>query len=230
MGRTRKPGCRVRRKPARTRRTRRLRRTALRKPRRTRRRRQRGGVSGKEMLEWFDTQHPAGTEIVKGIKPQDLMAIIRCHPDLWRRRDQLLKFYLRVVNPEMGVAFDLPPDLSQIVCKRIDPVRMRSQIELMLLAAIQYNRVDIVTMLVRVFGLTEADLRRADPHLLHTGEMATGSMLRHLAKPAAEGGLGVNVDELDLETALKGAIESGDNEKNRVHPVADAQQGPRRSG
>jgi hypothetical protein len=165
------------------------------------------------MLKLFDTQHPAGTEIVKGLNPEDLLAIIRCHPDLWRQRDRLLKFYLRIVKPKVGVVFDLPPDLSQIVCRRIDPAQMRNQIELMLMAAIQYNRIDIVKMLVQVFGLEESFLLRADPHLLHTSEMATGSMLRHLAKPAAEGGMGVNVDGLELETALKGAIESGDNEK-----------------
>ena len=170
---------------------------------------------GKELLKLFDTQHPAGTEIVRRINPEDLLSIIRCHPELWRNRESLIRFYLGIVNPKASVAFDLPAHLSQIVCKRIDRDQMDAQqieqLDMMLLMAIEYGRIDIVKMLVKVFHLTSADLGRAEGWSAHTSTVASLPMIKHLTKPPAEGGFGY--DGLYPERALEGAIDAGDRDK-----------------
>ena len=72
------------------------------------------------MLDWFSGQHPPSIEIAKNLKAEDVVALIKCHPQLWRVRHAILRTLFResAGSAELALA-TMPNRYSPELCTRI---------------------------------------------------------------------------------------------------------------
>lgn len=116
---------------------------------------------GRQFLDWFSGKHPPAIEIAKHLKAEDVVALIKCHPQLWRVRHDILRTLFResAGSAELALA-TMPSRYSPELCTRIPRATTKQIVEDLLMAAFQHHKDGIVKSVLDAFpdAMTPSDL------------------------------------------------------------------------
>lgn len=113
------------------------------------------------MLDWFSDQQPPSIEIAKHLKSEDVVALIRCHPQLWNARHKILRTLFResAGSAELALA-TMPNRYSPELCTRIPRATTKRIVETLLVEAFQHSQNQVIKSVLDTFpdAFTPSDL------------------------------------------------------------------------